>query len=61
VYFGAAIALISLALYLTHAADAGHAEDDHERPKLTKKNRVIDASLASTVGRGCIAVLRCGS
>ncbi|NOT19361.1 MAG: YqhA family protein [Sideroxydans sp.] len=28
VYFGAAIALIALALYLTHAADGGHAEDD---------------------------------
>lgn len=28
VYFGAAIALIALALYLTHAADGGHAADD---------------------------------
>ena len=28
VYFGAAIALISLALYLTHAADGGHAAGD---------------------------------
>ncbi|MEQ1532241.1 MAG: YqhA family protein [Sideroxydans sp.] len=28
VYFGAAIALIALALYLTHAADGGHGEDD---------------------------------
>lgn len=28
VYFGAAIALIALALYLTHAADGGHADAD---------------------------------
>jgi len=28
VYFGAAIALIALALYLTHAADGGHAAND---------------------------------
>lgn len=30
VYFGAAIALISLALYLTHAADGGHAAGEEE-------------------------------
>ncbi len=30
VYFGAAIALIALALYLTHAADGGHSNGDHD-------------------------------
>ncbi len=30
VYMGASIALIALALYLTHAADGGHAAGDHE-------------------------------
>jgi uncharacterized membrane protein YqhA len=30
VYMGAAIALIALALYLTHAADGGHSSDDEE-------------------------------
>ncbi len=40
VYFGAAIALISLALYLTHAADAGHAEGEgHEATEAHDEER----------------------
>lgn len=38
VYFGAAIALIALALYLTHAADGGHASEDADVADTAEKH-----------------------
>ncbi|MDD4911316.1 MAG: YqhA family protein [Sideroxydans sp.] len=39
VYFGAAIALIALALYLTHAADGGHATEDADVTDIESSNK----------------------
>lgn len=39
VYFGAAIALIALALYWTHAAEGKHGDDDHEATDIKPEDK----------------------